>query len=67
MASSCDTCDTWDRWLDADEYRLNMDIFRARRHFAKKGIEDAAQLVERRIGTGQLRIGVERLSIEGLR
>jgi hypothetical protein len=43
--------------------RLNLEIFRARALLAKLGITDSAQLIERRPGTRQLRIGVARVQV----
>jgi hypothetical protein len=43
--------------------QMNIDVFRIRKHFAALGIIDAANIVERRPRTRQLRIGVERLSV----
>jgi len=52
------------RELDIAEAKLNLHVFKARRQLAEAGIEDAAGLVERRAGSGQLRIGVAALSVE---
>jgi hypothetical protein len=43
--------------------QLNIDVFRIRRQFAALGIVDAANIIERRPRTRQLRIGVNRLSV----
>lgn len=43
--------------------RLNLEIFRARALLAKLGIAESTQLIERRPGTRQLRIGIARLSV----
>jgi hypothetical protein len=43
--------------------QLNIDVFRIRKQFAALGVVDAANIVERRPRTRQLRIGVERLSV----
>jgi hypothetical protein len=43
--------------------QLNIDVFRIRRHFAAAGVLDAANIIERRPRTHQLRIGTGRLSI----
>jgi pSer/pThr/pTyr-binding forkhead associated (FHA) protein len=43
--------------------QMNIDVFRIRKQFAALGIIDAANIVERRPRTRQLRIGVERLSV----
>jgi hypothetical protein len=47
-----------------DREQLNLDVFRIRKQFALAGVRDAPSIIERRSGTGQLRIGVQRLSIE---
>ncbi len=51
------------RMLATDELRLNVDVCRARKQFAALSIEGAANVVERRVGTGRLRIGVDRLDV----
>jgi FHA domain len=43
--------------------QLNLDVFRLRKQFATLGIVDAANIVERRPRTRQLRIGTARLQI----
>ena len=52
------------RRLASNETRLSVEICRIRQQLARAGFEDAADVVERRRGTGQLRIGVARLQIE---
>jgi len=42
---------------------INLDVFRIRKQFAAAGVADAANVIERRSGTGQLRIGTGLLSI----
>lgn len=54
------------RQLRSDSSRLHIDIYRCRRQLAEVGIADPAQIVERRAGTRQLRIGVARLEIASL-
>lgn len=64
-------------WLYADdlcaqagyesESRLNVEIHRARREFARAGLPNAATLVQRRRGTRQIRIGTAALEVEFLR
>jgi len=49
------------RMLQYTAERLNLEIFRARAQFAKLGIVDSAQLIERRTASRQLRIGVVQL------
>lgn len=51
------------RQLNCDGDRLYIDIFRSRRQLADAGVADAARLIERRPGTGLLRIGVASLEI----
>lgn len=46
--------------------QLNIDVFRIRRQFAALGIVDAANIIERRPRTRQLRIGVSQLSVVNL-
>jgi len=52
------------RGLRLDPPTMNLYIFRARKALAKIGVPDSAALVERRLDTGQLRIGAERLTVE---
>ena len=54
------------RMLKMDEYRLNTDVCRARKQFAALGIHGAGDIVQRRVGTGRLRLGVERVSVQRL-
>ncbi len=51
------------RQLSLDELTLNTHVYRSRRLLAKAGVEDAAELVERRVGTGQLRLGVDAVEV----
>lgn len=44
--------------------QLAVDIFRARKQFSEAGIADAAQIVERRPTSHELRIGVANLAID---
>jgi hypothetical protein len=46
--------------------QLNIDVFRIRKHFAAAGVLDAANIIERRPRTRQLRIGTGLLSIDPL-
>jgi hypothetical protein len=57
-------------WIDQEDLahdpsmappQLNIDVFRIREQFAKAGVIDAAQIIERR--SGQLRLGTDRVSI----
>jgi hypothetical protein len=54
------------RDLRADSVQLNVDIFRIREQFSALGIARAAQIVERRPGTKEIRIGVSRLELRRL-
>lgn len=49
--------------LDVDLQLLNLWIHRARQQLAKAGIRAAGAMIERRAGTQQVRIGVERLVV----
>lgn len=51
------------RMLDMDETHVNVTVFRCRRQLAEAGILGAANIVERRRPTRQLRLGVERIEI----
>jgi len=53
------------RELGVVETVLNTDIHRCRRRFGEAGIQDAANLIERRRGSRKLRIGVEKLGFAG--
>src|SRR5579883_489814 len=44
--------------------QLNIDVFRIRRQFANIGVTDAANIIQRRPRTRQLRVGTGLLSIE---
>jgi hypothetical protein len=46
-----------------DGQRLNLEVYRIRNQFAKMGVIDAPNIIERRPRTGQLRIGTTDLSI----
>lgn len=54
------------RMLAIDLNRLNVDIHRARKQFASLAIQGAPGVVERRPGTGELRIGVHRVEVVSL-
>ena len=49
--------------LRVDASHLNLNIYRLRQQFEEAGIAAAAQIVERRVGTRRLRIGVSRIEI----
>jgi hypothetical protein len=49
--------------LATDELRLDVEVCRARKQFSTLGIEGAARVVDRRMGTGRLRVGVEQVDV----
>jgi hypothetical protein len=51
------------RMLRCDPNKLGVDIFRIRKQFADLGILGAADIVARRTGTGQVRLGIERVEV----
>jgi hypothetical protein len=51
------------RMLAIDELRLNVEVCRARKQFSALGIEGAANIVDRKMGTGRIRLGVERVDV----
>lgn len=55
--------DTLCRMLATDSGKLNVDIHRVRRQFSTLGIQDAASVVERRLATGQVRLGVRSVEV----
>ncbi|MCC6557390.1 MAG: FHA domain-containing protein [Polyangiaceae bacterium] len=54
------------KMLAVQELRLNVDVCRARKELVAAGIEGGVHVVERRVGTGRIRIGVARLTVERL-
>jgi hypothetical protein len=59
-------------WIYQDDFahdpmmapaQLNIDVFRIRKQFAATGVVDAANIIERRPRTRQLRVGTGRVSI----
>jgi hypothetical protein len=59
-------------WVNQDDFpndpmmaspQLNLDVFRIRKQFDAAGVVDAANIIERRPRTRQLRIGTDRLSV----
>jgi hypothetical protein len=54
------------RMLKTDSAALNVDVFRARRQLASLGILGAAGIVARRPGTGQLRLGTDKVEVTTL-
>jgi hypothetical protein len=64
--------DTASGWICQDDLahdpmmsppRLNIDVFRIRKHFGARGFTDAETIIERRSRARQLRIGTGRLSV----
>lgn len=54
------------RMLRLDELQLNLQVFRARKQLRDAGVDGAAGLIERRVGTGQLRLAPCPVEIRGL-
>ena len=52
--------------VGTDGPRLNVDVFRVRRQLAALGIHGAAGIIERRPGSGQLRLGTDRVEVTKL-
>jgi pSer/pThr/pTyr-binding forkhead associated (FHA) protein len=52
--------------LATDGNKLNVDIHRARKQFSALGIQDAASVVERRPGSGHVRLGVRSVEVFSL-
>jgi hypothetical protein len=54
------------RMLGSDVAKLNVEIFRARRQFSDLGVLGAAAIIERRVTSAALRLGVKQLRIASL-
>jgi hypothetical protein len=54
------------RMLAVDQNKLGVDIFRVRKQLGALGIHGAADIVVRRSGTGQVRLGIERVELVSL-
>lgn len=54
------------RMLATPANLLNVAVFRARKQFAEHGIPGAAGIIARRPGTGQLRLGTDRVEVTKL-
>ncbi len=54
------------RMLATEPSLLNVAVFRARKQFAEHGIHGAAGIIARRPGTGQLRLGTDRVEVTKL-
>ena len=52
------------KMLGVDDAKLNLFVFRARKQVAASGIEGSAGIVERRVSTRQLRLGVADVTIK---
>ena len=50
--------------MATDELRLDVDVCRIRKQFAALGVRGAAHVVDRRAGTGRLRLGVDRVDVQ---
>jgi hypothetical protein len=60
-------------WIDLEDWahdpdlcppRLNLDVHRIRKQFADRGFDHAFHIIERRIPTKQIRLGVASIHIE---
>ena len=51
------------RMMGADLQKINLDVHRVRQQLAKLGVLDAAKIIERRIPTRQVRLGLDRILI----
>lgn len=51
------------RLIGATPEALNVDIHRARRQLANLGLKDAANIIERRHGAAEIRLGTDRVTI----
>jgi hypothetical protein len=54
------------RKLGMDARRLNVDVFRARKQFAELEVNGAVGIIARRPGSGQLRLGVQQVTVTRL-
>jgi hypothetical protein len=54
------------RMLRCDENKLNVEVCRARKQFTAMGVLGAANIIERRTGTGRLRLGVALVEVQRL-
>lgn len=53
-------------WLDLESIeRINVEVYRIRKHMIRIGIPNGASVVQRRRGTGQLRVGTDNISLSG--
>jgi hypothetical protein len=51
------------RGLDMDVMKLGVEIYRARKQLAALGVQGAAGLIERRLGTHEIRIGIPNVQV----
>lgn len=58
--------DVIQRMIHADSTKLNVHIFRARQQFGELGVLGSGSIIERRVSTGQIRLGVAQVVVEGL-
>jgi hypothetical protein len=54
------------KMLATSPTQLAVDIYRARKQFSEAGVADAAQVIERRGTSHELRIGVPKLAVRPL-
>lgn len=54
------------KMLATNQMQLSVDIYRARKQFSDAGVADAAQIIERRGTSHELRLGVSKLEIRRL-
>ncbi len=51
-------------WLDLESIEhINVDVYRIRKHLIRSGVPNGASVVQRRRGTGQLRVGTHNISL----
>lgn len=54
------------RMLATDGNKLNVDIHRVRKQLSALGVQDAAGVIERRQGSGQVRLGMRSIEVHSL-
>jgi FHA domain len=54
------------RMLATDPRKLNVDVFRVRKQLSECGVRGATRIIARRPGTGQLRLGTDRVEVTRL-
>jgi len=51
-------------WLDLESIeRINVEVYRLRKHMIRSGVPNGASIVQRRRGTGQLRVGTHNITL----